>query len=363
VRILVIRLRLVGDVVFTTPVVRALRRAWPDAHLAYLVEEAAAPIVDQNPHLNEVIVIGRERGLARLWADLRIGTRLRRARFDVVLDLHGGPRAALLTWLSRAHRRIGYSGQGRSWAYTEEVHRPVELRPRHSVVNQWDILAPLRPGLPPPDPRTDAVEMAEAPEAAARMQAWMAREGLLGPHVPIVIHVSAGNAFRRWPLESFVELAVRLSSSSLDRRIILTSGPSEADAADRVAREALARLPGRPDAVRTCGDTTLAELRALTARAALYIGGDSGPLHMAATTRTPIVGLYGPTLPVRSAPWRDPAMVTESVEVEGLPCRPCDQRVCAPGDFRCLTQISVDAVAGAAERALAQAASSADKRG
>jgi lipopolysaccharide heptosyltransferase II len=363
VRILVIRLRLVGDVVFTTPVVRALRRAWPEAHLAYLVEEAAAPIVRHSPHLDEVIVIGRERGLARVRADLGTGARLRRSRFDVVLDLHGGPRAALLTWLSRAPRRIGYSGQGRSWAYTEEVHRSVELRPRHSVVNQWDILAGLLPGHPPPDPILDAVEMAEAPDAAARIEAWMAHAGLVPPCVPIVIHVSAGNAFRRWPLPSFVELAVRLSSSSPDRRIILTSGPSEADAAETVAREALARLPGRPEAVRTCGDTTLDELRALIVRAALYIGGDSGPLHMAATTRTPIVGVYGPTLPVRSAPWRNPAMVTESVEVDGLDCRPCDQRVCVPGDFRCLTQIGVDAVAGAAERALARAASSADKRG
>ena len=354
-RLLVIRLRLVGDVVFTTPVLRALRRTWPDAHLTYLVEQAAAPIVAHNPHLDDVIVLGRERGLARVRADLTMGRRLRQARFDVVLDLHGGPRAALLTWLSRAPRRIGYSGQGRGWAYTEEVHRPPELRPRHSVLNQWDILSPLIPSLPPPDPRIDAVEMAEHDAAAARITEWMRSADLAPPRIPIVVHVSAGNAFRRWPLRSFVELAVRLSSSSPERRIILTSGPSEADAADAVARQAQEYLAGHPDAVRTCGDTTLDELRALVARAALYIGGDSGPLHMAATTCTPIVGLFGPTLPVRSAPWRDPACVTESVEVVGLACRPCDQRVCVPGDFRCLTQIGVDAVVAASERALARA--------
>jgi ADP-heptose:LPS heptosyltransferase len=87
-------------------------------------------------------------------------------------------------------------------------------------------------------------------------------------------------------------------------------------------------------------------------RAALYIGGDSGPLHIAATTRVPIVGLYGPTLPVRSAPWRSDRYPTESVDVGELPCRPCDQRVCAPGDFRCLTRIQPEQVLEACLRVL-----------
>ena len=78
-----------------------------------------------------------------------------------------------------------------------------------------------------------------------------------------------------------------------------------------------------------------------------------GPLHVAATTCVPIVGLYGPTLPIRSAPWRDPRYATESVDAGELPCRPCDQRVCAPGDFRCLTSIEAARVFEAARRALA----------
>lgn len=351
-----------GDVVFTTPVVRALRRAWPDAHLAYLVECAAAPIVAHNPHLDEVIAIDRQRGLSRVRADLALGWRLRRSRYDVVVDLHGGPRAALLTWMSRAPRRLGYTGHGRAWAYTEQVHRAPDLRPRHSVRNQWDILAPLLPSFGEPDPADDAVEMVETAAAGAYVDAWLATLPPGYPARPIVMHVSAGNVFRRWPLDSFAELAARLSSSFPDRRIILTSGPSEADAADAVAMAATARLSGRAGAVVT-GDTTLEQLRALIARAALYIGGDSGPLHVAATTQTPIVGLYGPTLPVRSAPWRHPSLVHEAVEVPDLPCRPCEQRVCVPGDFRCLTRISVDAVLAAAERALSRARDAADRKG
>jgi ADP-heptose:LPS heptosyltransferase len=101
-------------------------------------------------------------------------------------------------------------------------------------------------------------------------------------------------------------------------------------------------------------------LKTLVVRAALFIGGDTGPLHVAATTATPIVGIYGPTLVERSAPWRDPALVTESVQAGPLPCRPCDQRRCLPGDFRCLTWIPPAAVLAAAERALARRRAAAD---
>ena len=105
------------------------------------------------------------------------------------------------------------------------------------------------------------------------------------------------------------------------------------------------------------GDFDLRELRALVARAAVYIGGDSGPLHVAATTRTPIVALFGPTLAEPSMPWRDPQWFAEAVQVEDLPCRPCDQRTCVHGDFRCLTGIAPERVARAAERAIGDQAS------
>jgi ADP-heptose:LPS heptosyltransferase len=145
-------------------------------------------------------------------------------------------------------------------------------------------------------------------------------------------------------------------SADPGRRINLTTGPSDAGAALQVAGAARARLaPEVRGAVVECGEFSLAELRALIGRAALYIGGDSGPLHVAGTTHAPIVGVYGPTLPVRSRPYRSAAFITEAVDAGALPCRPCDQRRCEPGDFRCLTSISAEAVAEAAERALMRA--------
>src|SRR6185295_20258201 len=122
-----------------------------------------------------------------------------------------------------------------------------------------------------------------------------------------------------------------------------------------IASQARARLGPLACAVPDLGEWDLAELRALAGRASVYIGGDSGPMHIAATTDTPIVALLGPTLPERSKPWRDPRWFSEMVDVS-LPCRPCRQRTCEPGDFRCLMWIEPSRVLDAAERALTDAA-------
>ncbi|MEQ1868599.1 MAG: glycosyltransferase family 9 protein [Vicinamibacterales bacterium] len=351
-KILLIRLRQIGDVVFTTPAVHALRRQFPHAHLSYLVEPAAAPVVAHNPHLSQVIVAPRRSGLIGTLADLSLGRRLRRNDFDLVIDFHGGPRASLLAWLSGAPRRIGYDIPGRGWMYTDVVARPRELRPRHSVENQWDLLAPL--GIGAPTPEGFPVEMLTGGDAEERVTRRLKAAGIAGQLI-IVMHVSAGNPFRRWPVASFGEVAARLLADQSHRRIIVTSGPSEADAAARVVNDARLRLPAlqQSHVEAWSDDFPLEDLRALSARAALYIGGDSGPMHVAATSDVPMVSLYGPTLPARSAPWRSHPERAVAVGVQDLACRPCDQRVCVTHDFRCLGRLEPAAVLAAAEFLLA----------
>jgi lipopolysaccharide heptosyltransferase II len=347
---LLVRLREIGDVVFTTPAVRALRKQHPDAHISYIVEPHAAPVVRGNPHIDDVIMAPRVRGLRGLAADIRLGQSLRAKRFDLAIDFHGGPRAALLTWLSGARERVGYEVTGRSWIYTRRVPRPRALRARHSVENQWDLLGAI--GIGAPDRLGYPVEMPVDGRAAAEVQQRLEATGVSDNDRLVVIHVSAGNPFRRWPLDQFSALAATIAREP-GMRVVLTSGPSEQEAAARVVDGARARLGATlGDRIVSCGEFSLDQLRALMDRAALYIGGDSGPLHIAATSRVPIVGLYGPTLPARSAPWRDPSIPMASVEPNPLPCRPCDQRVCAPGDFRCLTSIGAEQVVAAAIKCL-----------
>jgi ADP-heptose:LPS heptosyltransferase len=337
--------------VFTTPAITALRRRFPAAHLTYLVEAPAEPVVRHHPGLNEIIVLDRPRGLERWGYDLGMARRVREARFDVVIDFHGGPRSSMLTWASRAPQRIGYNLPGRGWCYTTRLPWSRSLvPPRHSVLNQWDLLGPL--GVEPADRANDPVVMPVDASADATVQRRLGDAGIDRTAPVIVMHVSAGNPFRRWPAESFAEVAAALAIDDPRRRVIITSGPSEAGAAEAVAQQARVRAGDAARAIVRSGEFDLSELRALVARAVLYIGGDSGPLHVAATTATPIVALFGPTLPERSMPWRHPAVPALAVEAGPLPCRPCHQRQCEPGDFRCLTRISPNMVLAAARRLL-----------
>ena len=352
-KILLLRLRLIGDVVFTTPLIRALRRAYPAANIVYLVEREAAPVVQHNPHLDDIIIAPRTRGIRRIADDLALARRLRRERFDLALDLHGGPRSAWLAWASGATERIGYDIKGRRWMYTRIAPRARELKPRHSVQNQWDLLEAI-PGWAggAAQPERDAVEMALDGGANARMAERLALAGVATDDELVVMHVSAGNPFRRWPEAAFAETAAALAAAGPRRRLVFSSGPSDRQAAARIAAAARLRLGEAAGRIIDLGEFDLQELRALIGRSRLFVGGDTGPLHIAATTATPVVGIYGPTLAARSAPWRAPGIATISVEPTALPCRPCDQRVCAPGDFRCLTQLMPAAVIAAAERAL-----------
>jgi ADP-heptose:LPS heptosyltransferase len=349
-RILLVRLRQIGDVVFTTPAIHALRRRFPGAHLTYIVEPPAAAVVIHNPHLDEVIVAPHRTGVRGFADDVALGWRLRKSHYDLAIDFHGGPRASLLTWLSGARTRIGYHIIGRSWMYTQRVPRPRALRPRHSVENQWDLLSLL--DISATDRVRFPVEMPIDAEAARTVSDRLANAGVAQADRVVVVHVSAGNPFRRWPGVNFVRLITALVQSASATRVIVTAGPSERNAAERVIAEARAELGGAGAYVLSCGEFSLAELRALFDRAALFIGGDSGPLHIAATSTVPIVGLYGPTLPMRSAPWRDDRWTTASIDAGDMPCRPCHQRVCAPGDFRCLTSIAPEQVIDVAIRTL-----------
>ena len=337
--------------VFTTPAIHALRRQFPAARIDYLVEPAAAAIVRHDPDLTHVIEVERPRGLRRIGYDLALARRLRATRYDIAIDFHGGPRAAWLVRATGARQRIGYDIPGRRFCYTTRVPwHPDLLPPRHSVLNQWDVLTPL--GIAAPDPARDAVRMTPGADAIGQVSRRLAEAGVAASAPLVVVHVSASNPFRRWPRESFARVAATLAAGDPARRIMITAGPSEADAADAIAAEA-ARLAGpAAAAILRCGEPSLEELQVIMTRAELFIGGDSGPLHVAATTRVPVVALFGPTLPARSMPWRDPSVPARALEPGPLPCRPCHQRTCVPGDFRCLTATTPEHVIEAARAVL-----------
>jgi lipopolysaccharide heptosyltransferase II len=354
--ILLVRPRLIGDVILTTPIVRAVRRRFPDAHLLYAVEAPAAPVLESNPHLSELIVIRHRAGWRRIAEDALLAARLRARRVDVAVDLHGGARSGWLVWATRAPVRVGYDVSGRQWHYTHRIPRPRGYAPRHSVRNLWDLIAAWDPALGGgPDPDADPVEMPIADDARARAGEKLAAIGIRSDDELIVVHGAAGNDFRRWPEASFAAVAAELARDE-GRRVIVLGGPADAAVVGAIVTRARRESGSGTGRIDAAIDWPLAEVRALMERAALFIGGDSGPMHVAATTDVPIVAIFGPTTPETWAPWRPSRVPSICVEPGALACRPCDQRACEPGDFRCLRSTEPERVIAAARRLLERAA-------
>ena len=217
-------------------------------------------MVAGNPHLDEVIVAPRPRGLARIADDLRLARRL------AASALRPGHRPA-----RRAAQRLADFGdrraepnrlryQGTDAGCTRARSRaPAHRRSRHSVVNQWDLLEAIE-GWPVqgPDRARDRVEMAADSRADARVAERLQQAGVTPQHELIVVHVSAGNPFRRWPEPAFTTLVAGLAASSPARRIVLSSGPSDRDAADRIAAAARKRLGPAADRIVDFGEFDLA---------------------------------------------------------------------------------------------------------
>ena len=324
-----------GDIILTTPAITALRRSLPKASLTYVVEAPFARLVEGHPDLDRVIVIQPK---LTTRDSLRLIRSLRRERFDAVIDFHGGPRTSLWTFLSGARLKVGYLIRRKGWPYDIAVPRKGDTGPIHSAENHLNLVRALglhikeEPGLSLPSAR---------PEERARLDRIFAENKLKGTKV-VVLHIGAGNAFRDWGVERLTGLARRLAAIP-GVRVVLAGGESDLGRAE----EMLGR--GNLAALSLVGELNLIELRELIARSALFVGPDSGPMHLAASTQTPIVAIFGPTLPAHFAPWRRKAIILQ----KDLDCRPCKQRECGTGDFRCLRTVSVDEVFEACQPFLA----------
>jgi ADP-heptose:LPS heptosyltransferase len=318
---LFIRLRLLGDIVFTIPAVELFKRRFPRTRLHYVVEERFAEIAAIIPGVDRVITVPSRRG----WRDILAFRRQSKARgIRTVVDFHSGPGSAVLALASAADCRIGYRTPNRNWAYNRLVDRRNPSGPAHSVFNQVRLLQPLGiasdviPPLPVLDTRPFPVS---APVAAA--------QGIL-PRV--VIHLGAGNRFRDWGADNFQALIRRLDARRIP--VFLIGGSAE----EIIRAAALAKIACVHD---FSGPLSIKDMLSLIAGASVYIGADSGPLHLASLTATPLVALYGPNLAQISGPWRKERV--EIIQME-MDCRPCSQRRCKYDTIRCMRNIGVDRV-------------------
>lgn len=325
-KILLLRLRRIGDIILTTPAVAALKKAFPLASLTYVVEEPYLRLVEGHPALDKIIAVKPNLSARDSWRLIR---QIRKERYDAVLDFHGGPRTSLWTLLSKAGIKVGYLVRGRGWPYDKAVPRGRPEGPVHSADNHLNLVRTLGAAV---SKKPELFLPPARPGEIARIDRIFKENKLKGVRA-IVLHIGAGNAFRDWGLKNLSALARRLAALA-GVRVVLAGGE-----ADR-GREKEMLEAGGVAAFSLVGRLNLAELREVIGRAALFVGPDSGPMHIAASTSTPIVALFGPTLPGHFAPRRRHVVLIE----KNLDCRPCRQRECRYKDFRCLQTISVDEV-------------------
>jgi heptosyltransferase-1 len=311
-----------GDVLMTTPAASVLRDAFPRASISYVVEEPYKDLVEGSSLFDEVLVLPRNtsnRDFIRFLRDVR------KRRYDILLDFHGGPRSSMITFFSGAKKKIGYLLPKKSFLYDVKVPRAPETGRVHSVENHTNLVKALGVSvkLPPP------LQMPRANEdEVRRMGEVFSKADLEGKKI-VVLHIGAGNEFRDWGASNLAALSESLMDHK-DVQVVLVG--SEQDS-DRV-RDILSRTEKPPFSL--VGRINLRELHYLISRADLFVGADSGPMHVAASAQTPVVAFFGPTLPQNFAPWQVDARIIQ----KDLDCRPCRQHQCVHEDFRCLRAIT-----------------------
>ena len=317
-----------GDIVHALPVLSAIRRAYPDVEIDWLADRKYAGILDFVQGLSQRI-IGRP-GLSKAVAAMR------GRDYDVAIDLQGLLKSAAMARLSAATRVIGFEQSAlregaAAWFYSETA----SVRPDAHIIHKNFSVLPLL-GITPPN--TIEFPFVAPPSTVADTLAGDAKaRGLRGM---ALINPGAAWPNKRWPADRFGEIARRIHDQHTLAAYVLWGGDEAplADAVVAASQGAAVRAPR----------TTLGDLLALTSRAALMLSGDTGPLHIAAAMKTPIVGLYGPTWPERNGPW-------DAKDVVVSRARDCEchhKRRCRRAGTMCMDDISVDEVAAAVSKRL-----------
>jgi heptosyltransferase I len=349
-RLLIVRLGAMGDVLHTLPAVHAVRAAFPQAIIGWLIEErwaellcapgssrrgqrsALRPLVDEVHTVNlkawgkSLFSISTLQRAATLWNDVRD------AHYDAAVDLQGAMRSAVLARLSGAH--VVYGGaEPRESPASLWYTRRVVARGKHVIEQNVSVAQALVEGQMKAAPSDISCDLPRDPQAEASIEQGLAQHGIRDF---AILNPGAGWGAKRWPAARYGEVARRLAEAGICP--LVNYGPGEED----LFRAVLAASAGR--ARPTKG--TISGLVAMTRRARLFIGGDTGPLHLAAALRVPVVAIFGPTDPARNGPYGTRSIVLRSPESVTSHARRTE-----PDEG--LLEIGSDAVVAAAEKLLA----------
>lgn len=339
VNILIVKLSAIGDVIHTMPSLTALRQLYPDAHITWVVEEAAADLVKNHPYLDAVLISRRKKwskdfrnGQVRLPVEeIRSFMKtLRQRRYDLVIDFHGLFKSSIIVFLSRGKRKLGYnslqelSGLFLNEKITEDLNKHAVERyldfPRYlgAKINSARFILPLNK------------------KAETRSQILLDKYNLEDKKF-IAINPVAYWETKLWSNEKFAHLA-DLINDKLQMKVVFTG--SEKEPIEKITSLMTT------ESINLGGATTLLDLAYLYKKAQIVITTDSGPMHLAAAVETPVIALFGPTDPARTGPYGAGHTIIRTE----LSCSPCFLKKCSTK--KCMENISPQQVFAAVKKKL-----------
>jgi lipopolysaccharide heptosyltransferase II len=335
--VLVVRLRSIGDTVLSTPSLIALKQFLPHAEVDILLEDWVAPLLDGFDAVDSVLAVGSSNS-----ARLITARSIRRRKYDVVFNLHGGTTATFFTFASGAPHRIGFKYYQYAFFHNILVGSSVDFWKRervHSVEQQLALLGSV--GVPvSADLRTGLAVTPSALESLERKFAAGSRP-LNDVGRFALLHPAAAFATKQWPVQNFARTAEFLNEKGIAVVAIAAKGE----------RQVLHDLQTKSTApILTFDDLTLPEISALASRAALFVGNDSGIAHIAAAVGTPSVVIFGSSNRDHWRPWTD---APNEIVYNEFPCQPCPGHECAVfGEPKCILSVEPPVVFDAIDRVL-----------
>jgi lipopolysaccharide heptosyltransferase II len=335
-RVLVIRLRSIGDTVLTTPSLVALSRFLPHAKIHILLEDWVAPLLESSTLVDRVIAIPRHSKSARA----RLAREMHRAGYDVVYNLHGGTTATFLTRATGATHRVGFTHYQYARLHNHLAPAPQKIWQRptlHSAEQQLALIGWT--GVPVTDRPAAQLQVSEV--AARSISQKLAAKGLDEGQPFALIHPAAALETKRWATENFARVVEEVTSRGLTPVAIASSG--ERHVLDSLLKQTSTRIVG-------FDNLSLPEVTALASRAQLFVGNDSGIAHISAAAGARCVVIFGSSNVAHWRPW-----TTNKNEVvrEEMPCQPCHGYFCAEFETpQCISRVPVERVVAAIDRIL-----------
>lgn len=338
-RILITRTDRMGDVVLSLPAIRAARKAFPDAHIAVMVQPRMDGLLKNNPYIDEVIICDKNKDHKGILRNIRFIKQLKSKRFDMALILHTTKRVNIICFLAGIPRRIGYARGKADFLLTDRINYTKKSGEKHETEYSLDVLRYL--GIKPESSNPLIFVHNEDEEKVEKLLRGL---GVNGEEKFVVLHPGASCPSKMWPLVNFAKIGDMLIEK-FKIKVMINLAPDQAWLGEKV------RGMMREKPIFFCNPIGLGELAALFKKASLVISNDSGPAHVAAGVGTGVISIFGRNQkglsPVRWRPLGNKAEVLH----KDVGCIECLARDCKKG-FLCLEAISVEEVFEKAEKLL-----------